>query len=161
MAANVMGSWASMVLSIGAATLMTSPMVLAQPQGGPSEGAQLPPVEVEAQGTVIDKTPLEGQAPPVGQAGAAGPMERVTMTRKINTADLDLSTPQGVRALHERIEVAARSECNEIRSISGPLATQAKGYEHVNDNCVKDAVSAARKQAEMVVASAEAKKRRG
>jgi len=161
MAANVTVSWASMVLSIGAAALVASPIVVAQTQAGTPEGAQLPPVQVEARGTVVEKTPLEGQAPPVGPAGAAGPMERVTMTRKIDTTDLDLSTPQGVRALHERIEATARSECNEIRSLSGPLATQAKGYEHVNDNCVKNAVTAARRQAEAVVASAEAKKHRG
>lgn len=161
MAANVTGSWASAVMSIGAAALLASPIVGAQTQTDASGESQLPPVQVEAQGTVIEKTPIEEQGPSNGQKRSGGAMERVTMTRKVSLADLDLTTPEGVKQLHSRIEAVARSECNEIRTLSGPLTTQAAGYEHVNDNCVKDAVSAARRQADTMVASAEAKKRRG
>jgi UrcA family protein len=162
MAANVTGSWASMVLSIGAAALMASPIVVAQTQASATEGAQLPPVEVEAEGRVVERTPIEGQpAGTTSQARSGGQMERVTVTRSVSLSDLDLSTPEGVKELHNRIEATARNECNQIKSLAGPLTTQAKGYEHVNDNCVKDAVSAARKQVDPMVASAEAKKHRG
>ncbi len=161
MAANVTGSWASALMSIGAAALLASPMAVAQTPMSASEGTQLPPVQVEAEGTVIEKTPIEPQGPGNAQTRSAGPAERVTMTRKVSFADLDLTTADGVKAFHQRIEATARSECNEIRSLSGPLTTQVPGYEHVNDNCVKDAVSAARKQAETMIASAEAKKHRG
>jgi UrcA family protein len=161
MAANVTGSWASMVLSIGAATLMASPIVVAQTQAGATEQAQLPPVEVEAEGRVVERTPIEGQPAGTSQSRSGGQMERVTVTRRVSFSDLDLSTPEGVKEAHNRIEATARNECNQIKSLSGPLTTQAKGYEHVNDNCVKDAVSAARKQVDPMVASAEAKKHRG
>ena len=161
MAANVTGSWASMVLSIGAAALMASPIVVAQTQAGAAEEAQLPQVEVEAEGRVVERTPIEGQPAGTSQSRSGGQMERVTTTRRVSFSDLDLTTPDGVKAAHERIEATARSECNEIRSLAGPLTNQAKGYEHVNDNCVKDSVSHARKQVETLVASAEAKKHRG
>jgi UrcA family protein len=161
MAANVTGSWASTLMSIGAAALLASPMVVAQTQQAAPEGAQLPDVEVEARGTVVERTPVERQGPTNAQERSGGEFERVTMDRRVSVADLDLTTPQGVKDLHARIEATARSQCNEIRSLSGPLTTQAKGYEHLNDNCVKNAVASARKQADTMVASAESKKHHG
>ncbi len=161
MAANVTGSWASTLMSIGAAALLASPMVVAQTQQAAPEGAQLPDVEVEARGTVVERTPVERQGPTNAQERSGGEFERVTMDRRVSAADLDLTTPQGVKDLHARIEATARSQCNEIRSLSGPLTTQAKGYEHLNDNCVKNAVASARKQADTMVASAESKKHHG
>jgi len=161
MAAKLTSPRALTLISFSAAALLASSIVAAQAQQASSESAQLPQVQVEAEGTVIEKTPVEGQPVATGQTRASGPMERVTMTRKISTADLDLSSPDGVKELHKRIEATARSECNEIRSLSGPLSTQAKGYESVNQNCVKDAVTAARKQADLMVAAAGGKKPRG
>jgi UrcA family protein len=161
MAAKLTSSRALTLISFSAAALLASSIVGAQTQGASSESAQLPQVQVEAEGTVIEKTPVEGQPAAVGQTRASGTMERVTMTRKISASDLDLSTPEGVKELHKRIETTARSECNEIRSLSGPLSTQARGYETVNENCVKDAVTAARKQADVMVAAAGGKKPHG
>lgn len=161
MAANVTGSWASTVLSIGAAALLACPIVVAQTQQAATEGAQLPAVEVEAQGTVVERTPVERQGPTNAQERSGGEFERVTMDRKISVADLDLTTPDGVKEMHARIEAAARNQCNEIRNLSHPLTTQAQSYEHLNDNCVKNAVAAARKQADTMVASAAAKKHHG
>ena len=160
MAAKLTSPRASTLISFSAAALLASSIVATQAQEASSASAQLPQVQVEAQGTVIEKTPVEEQPTAVGQ-GRYNQTERVTMTRKISTADLDLSTADGVKELHKRIETTARSECNEIRSLSGPLSTQAKGYEQVNQDCVKDAVTAARKQADTMVAAAEGKKPRG
>lgn len=161
MAANVTGSWASTLMSIGAAALLASPMVIAQTQAAAPEGPQLPNVEVEARGTVVERTPVERQGPTSAQQRSGGEFEKVTLDRRISVADLDLSTPEGVKDLHARIDAAARAQCNEIRTLSHPLTTQAQGYEHLNDNCVKDAVASARKQADTMVAAAESKKHRG
>jgi UrcA family protein len=161
MAANVTGSWASTLMSIGAAAVLASPIVVAQTQQAASESTQLPDVEVEAQGTVVERTPVERQGPTNAQERSGGEFEKVTMDRRISVADLDLTTPDGVKELHSRIEASARAQCNEIRTLSHPLTTQAAQYAHLNDNCVKDAVAGARKQADTMVASAEAKKHRG
>lgn len=161
MAANVTDSWASMLMSIGVAALLASSIGVAQTQPAAPEGARLPEVDVEAQGTVVERTPVERQGPASAQERASGEFEKVRLDRRISVADLDLSTPQGVQDLHARIDTAARSQCNEIRTLSHPLTTQAQGYEHLNDNCVKNAVASARKQADTMIAAAESKKHRG
>jgi UrcA family protein len=161
MAANVMGSWASTLMSIGAAALLASPIVVAQTQQAAPEGAHIPEVDVEAQGTVVERTPVERQGPTNAQERSGGEFEKVRLDRRINLADLDLATPEGVKDLHARIEASARAQCNEIRTLSHPLTTQASQYAHLNDNCVKDAVAGARKQADTMVAAAEGKKHRG
>jgi UrcA family protein len=161
MAVNVAVSWTSRLMSIGAAALLVSPIVVAQTQQAAPETTQLPDVEVEAQGTVVERTPMPRQGPTNAQQRSGGEFEKVTMTRSVNVADLDLSTPEGAKELNERIEAAARSQCNEIRTLSHPLTTQKTGYEHLNDDCVKDTVANARKQADVMVAAAEEKKHRG
>jgi len=58
------------------------------------------------------------QAPRVVQHGAVGSgglsVEQLSLRREVNFADLNLDTPQGKAALHDRIRANAREACQAL-----------------------------------------------
>ncbi|HEY1414690.1 MAG TPA: UrcA family protein [Caulobacteraceae bacterium] len=52
----------------------------------------------------------------LGRTSIGAPIEIVRESRVVYTADLDLSTPWGARALHRRIQRAAFDACNDLDS---------------------------------------------
>ena len=130
-------------LALGVIALMSGTTALA---AEPSQN--LPTVTVQARREVT-----------ITRAGTSATTknrgELVTMTRRINFADLDLTAPSAADELHKRINDAAQELCHNLETVYPNGATDVPGFEHTNENCVKDAVAAADKRVNAAVAAAK------
>ena len=71
----------------------------------------------------------------------------VTHAANISLADLDLSTPEGSRAAHERLETLARRLCTEL------ARNHELTYQPNYDACVRDTLASAWAQANVIRAA--------
>ena len=83
--------------------------------------------------------------------------ELVTMSARLDVADLDLSTSSGAEELHARINDVAQDICHRLDSFYPRGSSDVPGHENTNKNCVRDAVAAANKNADAAVAAAQKK----
>ena len=67
--------------------------------------------------TPLDEVTVHGPGPEIRQAGRSYtgiPIEKISLSVRVNTADLNLETPSGQNEARKRIHVAAVSACAEI-----------------------------------------------
>jgi UrcA family protein len=79
--------------------------------------------------------------------------ELVTMSARLDVADLDLSTSSGADELRARINDVARDICHRLDSFYPRGSSEVPGHEDTNKNCVRDAVAAASKSAEAAISA--------
>jgi UrcA family protein len=85
---------------------------------------------------------------PVARESATGaPVELVSLTRRVSYSDLDLTQHADVLELDRRIEAVAREACEQLAGVF-PLS------DPKTPDCVAEAVSGAKAQAERAVAAA-------
>jgi UrcA family protein len=118
-------------LAVTAVALMAGTMGMAQQVGS------MPQVSVQAQREV---TITRGER--VGTS-SKHMGERVTLTRQVAVSDLDLTTRSDAAELQARIGGAARDACQQLKALFPDGATDIPGYEHTNENCVRDAIASA------------------
>jgi UrcA family protein len=83
----------------------------------------------------------------VGRSSATGaPIEVITLTRRVNFADLDIKTVAGATELETRVSETAKDACKQLDSLY-PLIKDA--------DCVKRATDGAMVQVRTAVASAQ------
>jgi UrcA family protein len=76
----------------------------------------------------------------------------VTLTERVNVADLDLSTRKGTEELRARITTTARGVCRQLE-ILYPDFGSASGHEFTHESCVRDAVAEATKRVDERIAA--------
>jgi UrcA family protein len=87
--------------------------------------------------------------PTTERTSTGGTIDVISVTHRVNYADLDISTAAGAKALEQRVTSAAKAACQEIKKLY-PLADPAPG----NPPCEKTAVSKAMAQVDAAVAAA-------
>jgi UrcA family protein len=83
-------------------------------------------------------------------SGRAAPKERVTLTRHVNYADLDVSTHSGAIELKKRIDATAKATCDELHSLF-PFQTGSDSAR----SCANKAAKASMVQAQAAIDNAE------
>ena len=84
--------------------------------------------------TPADFVALQKASVPDPATGKPDP-DQIRLTAKIDVSDLDLSTPAGIRAAHERLHEAAGKVCTHAADSSAP--SQKASF----DTCVEDIVT--------------------
>ena len=90
-----------------------------------------------------------------GLPALAQPAGSVTEFR-INTADIDLSSPAGVRMLQDRVDAAVRSACAPVE-FGAPIAYAMRDQASAEADCVSGARALAAPQAKKLVADGSIK----
>lgn len=99
---------------------------------------RLPPVTVQA---AVSKAV-------VGRSAIGAPIDRVTLTRRVSYADLDLTTYAGAMKLEKRVHTAARAACAQLDDLY-PLE------ERRAPACIGRTVAAASRQVKAAIARAQ------
>jgi UrcA family protein len=84
----------------------------------------------------------------VGRSTIGAPIERVTLTRGVSYADLDLRTYAGAMELKRRVHEAAREACTKLDDLYPFEEREAPA-------CISEAVAAASRQVDSAIARAQ------
>jgi UrcA family protein len=86
----------------------------------------------------------------VGKSAIGAPIKELSIRSRVSYADLDLSTPDGVAKLEQRVKDTAISTCKELK-----VQIPAEGS--TEEKCIKEAIDGATPQIQAAVAAAKKK----
>ena len=124
------------VLTSGAALVAASLMVVSAAAAQPAVVSSFMPNVVRLE---------------VGRTHAGMPIEEISLARKVNYSDLDLTTESGVANLRSRIAATAKQACSRLDALYPPTEYPP---EPADQNCVKSAIDGGMAQATTAIAIA-------
>ncbi len=96
-----------------------------------------------ATGSIIVTAPRTVHREHVGKTNAGIPTENVSLTRVVNTSDLDLAKVADMKILEERVAFTAKEACQQLDTLYPPASYPMKSNDR---QCYKEAVDGAMKQ---------------
>ena len=130
-------------VAVGVLALLAGSMAFAQ------QAQQMPQATVKAEREV---TVIRGH-----RAGTSGRHmgQLITAMQRVDLSDLDLTSSADADTLRTRIDGAARNVCHELTARYPNGASDVPGYEHTNENCVRDAAADATERIAAAIAQDE------
>ena len=96
-----------------------------------------------ATGGIVVTAPRTVHREQVGKTNAGVPIEEVSLTRVVNTSDLDLSKVADRKIFEERVAFTAKEACQQLDMLYPPANFPMKSDDR---QCYKEAVDCAMKQ---------------